>query len=182
MIARVYSRWAGLGRAGLTALIFLSVLGLAQATGVKTKAVLIWGSNDETSPDPKHKPVDPVLGKTLAGIFKWKYYFEVRKTEATIAEGATNSFVMSEKCIVEVKNLGSNSISVALFGDGKLGSKGKHPFPPGYQVTLAGPVENNTAWFVVLQNTAAPAASPVAAVSSNKAPPAVSTNSTPKSN
>src|ERR1019366_2410210 len=100
MIARVYSRWAGLGRLGLTVIVLFSVLGLAQATGVKTRAVLIWGSNDETSPDPKQKPVDPALARTLAGIFKWKYYFEVRKKEATIAEGATNSFIMSEKCTV----------------------------------------------------------------------------------
>ena len=128
MIARVYSRWGSFGRLGWVMLAMFFALGATQANGLKTSAVLIWGANEEVSPDPKMKPVEANLAKELADTFKWKHYFEVRRKEASIPEGTTNKFVMSDKCTVEVKNLGTNAISVVLIGDGKLGMKGSFPF------------------------------------------------------
>ena len=171
------------GRLWLTVLAVFSILGLAQASDLKISAVLVWATNEETSPDPKHKPLDPVLANALGSDFKWKHYFEVRRKDTTIANGNTNKFVMSEKCTVEVKKLANERISAFLFGDGKPGVEGKFSFPPGRKVALAGPLDDhNSAWFVVLQNTAAPAPAAAAAVASNKPPPAVPTNAPPKSN
>jgi hypothetical protein len=158
-----------------------SALGASPAPGLKASAVLIWATNDETSPDPTHKPAEPGLAEHLGHNYKWKYYFEVKRIEATIAEGATNKFVMSEKSTVEVKNLGSNRVGVEVFGDGKSFCKETSPFPPGCRKGYAGPVgDNKTAWFVFIQNMAVPPPAPPEPASTNKAPPKVSTNSPPQ--
>jgi hypothetical protein len=127
---------------------------VVSAADMKVKAVLIWGTNDETSPDANHKPASQKLADELGRIFKWKHYFIVNRAEKEIKDSASVKFEMSTKCRVDVKNLGNDSIEVHMFGDGKPIESGKHAFPPAHRLTLAGPVDkNSTAWFVLLQNT-----------------------------
>ena len=33
----------------------------ASAADLKLEAILVWGTNEATSPNPKHKPVEPLL-------------------------------------------------------------------------------------------------------------------------
>src|SRR5258705_105041 len=83
------------------------------------KATLIWGCDEEKPNDPKIKPVSPEMAKRLRGIFKWKYYFEVKTESAKIAEKGTKDFVLSDKCTVKLKNDGK-SYEAKLFGENKL--------------------------------------------------------------
>ena len=39
--------------------------GSAQTATLKLEAQLLWGTNDGTSPNPKHKPVGPEIRKKL---------------------------------------------------------------------------------------------------------------------
>ena len=50
-------------RLGFAALVFPALLGAAVAADRKMEARLIWGTNDDKSPDPKHKPLDGELAK-----------------------------------------------------------------------------------------------------------------------
>jgi len=90
---------------------------------MRVETRLIWGTNDKQSPEPKHKSIDTPLTQRLAKVFTWRNYFEVNRKEASIPLNATRKFELSEKCHIEVKNLGHTRVEVKLFGSGKLLSK-----------------------------------------------------------
>jgi hypothetical protein len=110
---------------------------------------LIWGTNDSTSPDPKHKPISPELAKKM-GAFKWKNYFEVNRQQIALAPKAGQSAVMSPQCTVSVTNLGNGKIDVSLIGQGKAVHKETHPLGHGLLV-IGGDATNDTAWFVIVK-------------------------------
>jgi hypothetical protein len=172
MISREYFRWPGAARAGVIALLVLASVRAASAADIKLEAKLIWATNDQNSPDPKHKRVAPELAKWLEKHYAWKHYFLVEKKESVIAEGITGKFVMSDKCTVEVKNLGKNVVGANLIGEGKSYSKITLGLPAGESLGLAGDSRNDTAWFVVLKNTgeASPAAPAAPATPATNAP------------
>lgn len=137
--------------------VFLGMLIAAmsvRAADMKLQAKLIWGSNESTNKITAHKLVqDPKLSADLHRIFKWNNYYEINTKDASIPENKTGTLQMSEKCKVEVKNLGKNHIEVSCIGKGKQVSHGKHSLAPGQWLTLGGNDKNNSAWFVVMRST-----------------------------
>lgn len=118
---------------------------------LKLKAVLIWGCNDPMPKDENLQAVEGELAEALTDIFKWKHYYEVKdsKKEAKVRTNGTHKFVLSDKCTVEVKNMGK-TYEAKLFGEGKLLATKSQPSTPGLWNTLAGPTKDKNAWFVVL--------------------------------
>src|SRR4051812_46973505 len=106
-----------------------AMLGFAQSKDADAKgksgdlcveAQLVWGTNDETSPNPKHKAVDASIAKKLSeSPFKWKNYFEEERKTASVALNGSQKLQMSESCVVELTNLGADKIEVKLVGKGK---------------------------------------------------------------
>jgi hypothetical protein len=139
------------------ALLFLFLLGFgfsstARATDLKVTAQLVWGTNDETSPDPKHKPVDAELAKKLSSIFKWKNYFRVSRKTQTIPARQTRKLVMSDKFFVNVTDIEGPRVEVTVYGENKLLNKTVAPLVvDGDALIIAGDDKNAAAWFVVLQ-------------------------------
>jgi hypothetical protein len=175
-------RFAGFGRLALALAIALTCVGALHGSDtnsqLKLDVALVWGANDEKSPDPNHKPVDPGLAGALSGVFKWKYYFVVESKAVALSANAITNIALG-KCSVEVTNSANNAVGVKLFGEGKLILKSNYPFPPGKIVTLAGDVDkNSTAWFVVVKNAtnepplAAKSAVPAPAAAPPSPPPA----------
>jgi len=139
-----------MSRAALIFGLFIAMMS-ARAADMQLEAKLIWGSNDVTN-KVKHAVVqDPKLSADLHRIFKWSNYYEITDKDLKIPDNKTGILQMSEKCKLEVKNLGKNWIEVNCIGNGKQVSKGKHSLAPGKWVTLAGSDKNNTAWFVVMR-------------------------------
>ena len=131
--------------------LFLFPSGLqARAEDLKVEARLVWGTNDPKSPDSKHKALDTSLSRKLGKIFKWRNYFEVNQKEVTIPMNVAKKIQMSDKCMLEVRNLGGNRVEVKLYGSGKLVNRTEQNLR-GDWLTIAGDSENNTAWFVVLK-------------------------------
>jgi len=128
---------------------------VAEPVDVKLEARLIWGTNDEQSPNPKHKPVDVALTKTLRKVFKWKNYFEENRQNMAIPLNDTRKASMSQQCALEVKNLGNSRVEVKLFGSGKQVARSVQMLPDGDWLTLAGADKNDTAWFVVIRKDSA---------------------------
>ena len=116
---------------------------------IKLNAQLIWGTNDEKSPDPKHKEVDPVLRKRFQGAFKWKSYFEVSRQTIEAPLKKAVRVKLSPDCEVEVTNQGGNQIEAKLFGKGEFQVRKKHMMKSGEIFSIAGDAKNGTAWFVV---------------------------------
>ena len=50
---------------GLMAFVFGVLPARAAAGETKFEAILVWGTNDETSPDKSHKPVSEGIAKKL---------------------------------------------------------------------------------------------------------------------
>jgi hypothetical protein len=137
------------------AALLLSTTAARPQTGeMKLEAKLIWGTNDDKSPDPKHKPVPTDLAQKLkSSPFKWANYFEVNDKQFTLGLSAEKLVSMSKNCDIKVKNLGDSQVELCLFGKGKLVSKITQALPKGQLLVTGGNAENATAWFVVLKQT-----------------------------
>src|SRR5690349_14970987 len=101
------------------AVIFFGVLpARATAGDAKFEAILVWGSNDDTSPDPNHKPVSDAMAKRLK-MYKWSHYFEVSRKEISVGKDE-KKVQMSKDCVVIIKSLGDDQFEVSLIGKGKV--------------------------------------------------------------
>ncbi|HWQ92463.1 MAG TPA: hypothetical protein VN673_12395 [Clostridia bacterium] len=124
----------------------------AQSADIKVETQLVWATNDSSSPDPAHKPVQPDLRKRLKELpFKWSNYFEVNRKDVELAANAKQKVELSEKCDLEVKNLGNSMIEVALYGKGEKVVKRTQTLPKGEILVLGGNAPNETAWLVVVK-------------------------------
>jgi len=135
----------------------------ATASDLKVEGRLIWGTNDEKSPDPKHKPVDGDTLSNLRKIYQWKHYFEVNRQIIVVPSRSTNTLVMSKDCSVEIAELEGPRISAQLIGKGKRLNKITTNLSPGQSFAIAGEDKNATAYFVIvtdLEETHTPAKAP----------------------
>jgi hypothetical protein len=127
---------------------------VAQAAGESNFQVqLIWGTNGEKPKDKPLKDVDPKLQERLKGVFKWKNYYEVSRKPLSVPKEASKKLTLSEKCEIQVQDVGSSRIEVRLFGEGHLVVKKVQTVNPGEVIVLAGDGKDDTAWFVVLNPT-----------------------------
>jgi hypothetical protein len=126
-----------------------------RAADLKLEAKLIWGSNDPTNKVQHPLVKDAKLSSHLHRIFKWDNYYEINTKVVSIPQAKTGTLQMSEKCKLDVKNLGGNRIEVNCIGKGKPVSHGTQSLPPGQWFTLGGNDKNNSAWFVVMRSTGA---------------------------
>lgn len=123
----------------------------ACAEDLKIEATLIWATNDEKSPNPKHKPVDAKLAEEFRKIFMWKNYFEVSRTNGVVPSRGTKPFRVSDKCVVEITELQGPTVEVKLIGEGKPVNKTTKALSRGAYFTLGGgDKKNGSAWFVVI--------------------------------
>jgi len=133
-------------------LAFFVMTGLAGAAERKMEARLIWGTNDEKSPDPKHRPLDGDLSKKLREMpLKWKNFFEVNRQVFTINTTNYTEIVMSKQCTIQVKDKGGNNVTVKLYGEGKQVNRVDKPLPKGEVLTIGGDAKDKNAWFITVR-------------------------------
>ena len=124
----------------------------AQAADLKLEAQLLWGTNDKTSPNPNHKPVEPHIAKKLKELpLKWSHYFVVKRVSIEVPAGGSKRAPLSEKCELEVKDLGHSKVEVTHFGKGQATWKGTQALPKGETLVLGGNAPNSTSWLLVLK-------------------------------
>jgi len=132
------------------AAIFFGVLPARATAGeVKFEAVLVWGTNDDTSPDPNHKPVSEAMAKRLKD-FKWTHYFEVARKPISVAKDE-KKVEMSKDCVVTIKALGDDQFEVSLIGKGKVVGTIKKKIQKDGCLVTGGNATNSTGWFVVIK-------------------------------
>src|SRR5687767_2384846 len=145
----------------------------AMAEELKIEATLVWATNEEKSPDPKHKPVDGKFAGELRKIFAWKNYFEVSRTNGVVPNRGTKAFKVSNKCLIEITELEGPTVEVKLIGEGKPVNKTTKALKRGDYFTLGGDSKNGSAWFVIIsqldEKAAVAAAPPPAKTATNKA-------------
>src|SRR4051812_18032079 len=126
-------------RLGFVAVVSCALCGLASAADRKLEARLIWGTNDEKSPNASHKKLEGEMAKKLGEMpFKWKNYFEVNRQSFSINEKEYKKVVLSDKCYIEVKDKGDSKVTVKLYGDGKMAQRVDKPLPKDETLTIGG--------------------------------------------
>jgi hypothetical protein len=126
--------------------------GHAASGDMKLEAQLIWGTNDEKSPDPNHKAVEQDVERKLKKLpFKWKNYFEVTRKTLTVPRNGETKVALSKDCELRVRHVSGNTIEVNLIGKGQDVGVIKQSLPKGELLVTGGNAENLTSWFVVLR-------------------------------
>jgi len=124
----------------------------SQGAGFKLEVQLVWGTNDDRSPDPKHKPVEADVKAKLDELpLKFTNYFEVNRKGFEVTAPAVSKVPLSEKCELEVRSLGGSKLEVSLFGRGKEVVKRTQTLGKGELLVVGGNAPNATAWLVVLK-------------------------------
>jgi len=120
------------------------------AEELKLEAKLIWGTNDDKSPDPSHKPVDPDMAEKLRKVFKWKNYFVVTNQVKIVPSRGSNRFELSKQCAIEVTELEGPRVEVKLIGEGKEVNKTIKTISKGESITFGKDDKNDCAWFAII--------------------------------
>jgi hypothetical protein len=140
----------GFGLGLLLAVFSLGATASVAAAEVKLEAILIWGTNDATSPDPSHKPVSAAMAKKLA-CFKYSHYYEVNRKQLTLSAAGTGKTRLSKDCEVSVKKIEKSEFEVTLIGKGQPAATIKKELKKGSSLVTGGNAANSTAWFVVVR-------------------------------
>jgi|SRR6516225_3788998 hypothetical protein len=134
----------------LVAVSFLSFGGAPSPMTLEVQ--LLWGTDAAQSPNPAHKPVEPDVRKKLDDLpLKWPHWFEVNRKRFKVVRGEAKKEPLSEKCAIEVKNLGEANVEVGLFGKGNQVVRRIQKLPKGEVVVFGGKAPNATAWLVVIK-------------------------------
>ena len=127
----------------------------SQAAGEANFEVkLIWATNGEKPKDKPLKLVDAELLERLKKVpFKWKDYYEISTKRLAVPKDAGQNLKMSDKCEIQVKDIGNSRFEIRLLGEGNLILTQKQTaLPGGDQIVLCGDNKNDadSAWLVVL--------------------------------
>lgn len=120
------------------------------AANLKLEAKLIWGTNEDKSPNPEHKQVDAPTKEKLCKVFKWKNYFVVNRVTKPVPSRGSNHFKLSDECTIEIKELEGPKVEVKLIGKGKEVHKTTLTISTGQSVVYSGDDKNQSAWFVII--------------------------------
>lgn len=152
----------------LAALCLLASAGSALAADTQLEALLVWGTNDGSSPKPEHKPIDMSLKKQFEAMpFKWKNYFQEKQVSFSINTNQYTRVEINKDCAFDVKCLGEPRIKVKLYGQNKEVIRHEKPLGAGETLIFAGDDKNDksqSAWFIVIRHPNSKPAPAAAAV------------------
>ena len=134
---------------GLATFVFGVLPAQAAAAETKFEAILVWGTNDEKSPDPSHKPVSEGVAKKLKD-FKWTHYYEVARQNVSVGKDE-KKVQMSKDCVIVIKVLDKDQVEVTLIGKGKTVGTIKKELKKGACLVTGGNASNSTGWFIILK-------------------------------
>ena len=121
------------------------------STGNPTLDVqLVWGTNDDASSDPNHKPLEAPLAKKL-GMFKWKNYFTVKQQKVALAGDGAKKVRLSKRCEIDVKHLDGGRYEINVYGEGKHVRKITEKITKEDSLVIAGDDKNDCGWFILIR-------------------------------
>src|SRR5882724_9995863 len=111
-------------------------LSAAESPGIRVEAILVWATHVAKTNDASLKELEPELAKKLSKRFKWNLYLEVRRKESTVGTKDATHVPISEKCSLDIKNLGEERFEVHLTGKGKPVSRTVESLAHGHLMIL----------------------------------------------
>src|SRR3954466_2483646 len=86
----------------------------------KIEVQLLWGTDQPKSPNPAHRAVEADIQRRLKNSpYKWSHYFLVTNQTVFVPRGSATNVAISQKCSLEVKDLGKTMLELSFFGQGK---------------------------------------------------------------
>lgn len=123
----------------------------APAGEMQFEVHLVWATDDPKPPEGKdYKPLEPQIRKQIKAL-KWKNYFEVRHIDFSVSPATSKKVSISDKCSIEIKDLGNSNLEVVLIGKGKEVARVKQVLRKGEILVPAGDAPNETAWLAILR-------------------------------
>jgi len=123
----------------------------AETSGTRVEAILVWATHVAKTNDTSLKELEPQLAQKLGKRFKWNLYYEVRRKEATVGTKDPTHVPISDKCSLDVKQLGEHRFEVNLTGKGKPVSRMVESLANGHLMILGGDDKNDTAWIILIR-------------------------------
>jgi hypothetical protein len=120
------------------------------AADPKLEVQLVWGTNDDSSSNPEHKPLEAPLAKKL-GMFKWKNYFTVNRKDVALSGNVAQKVRLSPKCEIQIKHLDGPRYEINVFGQGKHVRKITEKITKQDSLVIAGDDKNDCAWFILIR-------------------------------
>ena len=138
---------------GILAGVLFVCLAMTEAAAgeMQFQVHLVWATDDPKPPQGKdYKPLEPEIRKQVKAL-KWKNYFEVRHVDFSLSPATSKKVSISDKCSIEVKDLGNSNLEVVLIGKGKEVARVKQVLRKGEILVPAGDAPNETAWLVIVK-------------------------------
>lgn len=150
------SRVLALGTACLT---LWGSVHAAVADDLQIQARLVWGTNNPKPEGSKYTALD-AKGREKLRQFKWQNYWVVNHSTSKLEAQKASRMSLSEKCAVDVKDLGNGNAEIRLF-ELKAGTEPKLVKPVHHSISalrkgeyciLAGDDKAvwDDAWFVIV--------------------------------
>src|SRR6266704_4164559 len=139
----------------VTAALMAAFVAFGQTSAKPDKKIevqLLWGTDAAKSPNSAHKPVEPDIQRRLKNSpLKWTNYFLVKKMTLSVPRGQATNAPISEKCSIEIKDLGKTMLELSFFGNGKKVEKRTQSLPRGEVFFYGGNAPGTNAWLLVLK-------------------------------
>ena len=111
---------------------------------------VVRGNNTNTPPRPEAKPIGPKLSKALRSIFKWDYYWEMKRDTVAVKPGGKVRKQMTTTREVEVLLLNATQMEIRMYRNGKMTRVQKQSVDTRFFV-VGGDDGENQAWFIIVR-------------------------------
>jgi hypothetical protein len=111
---------------------------------------LVRGNNEDKAPVPEARPIGAKLSKKLRAVFKWQYFWELKRDSVCLKAGEKTRRRMSSEREVEVERVNAGQTVVRIYRNGRLTLIEKQT--AGAQCTVVGGEKGgDESWFIVVR-------------------------------
>jgi hypothetical protein len=121
----------------------------AEVEKIPFSVQLIRGSDSDKPDDPAWKPVEAKLDKNLRAVFRWRYYWEVKRESVSLLPDKVVRLHLTSEREVELKLLDPPNTQIRLFYKGEL-TRCSHQPIKDHICVLGGDQKSGESWFVVV--------------------------------
>lgn len=142
-------------------LLMTMAIGICTAAGHGAEPVtyyvqLIRGTDQDQSPAPNSKRIQPHLAGTFHSVFKWKSYWEISSRQVELQAGHVTRVRLNPDREVEIDLTEPSRRAVTAILNGKKVQRTVSPRSEE-RTLIGGDRDGNTAWFIVVsRNTPKP--------------------------
>ena len=133
----------------LFALVSANAVSSAEEDSVTYYIQLLRGTNQEEIENTKAKEIGPRLKKRLSPVFRWKNYWEVKRTAVKMQPGRVAMVPLSKDRALEIELIGRAESEIRLYTKGALLRKARQPLYT--RMSIMGGDSEDDCWFVVVR-------------------------------